>query len=479
MQTAKAALSHQNSDAECTGRLFSRRRRRDEGRHTMFTDVTLPKHDTWGASLQAYAKDRTTPAWGDAPVPPKDKRQTHYDKSRLERDYNPILMEHRNPTVERARKMHDQEYSLRRLNAARDKQLCYEQSFNIVNHQPQVPGVDVPVAQAHHLREQITRPPDSRVAYNILSHLPHSDHKAGNVGVFSFDEGMRPAPNQPRLLEGGMLPASWNQREFNVVSNRYHKSHADRERDDRATLKHEAQVRYWQTHNYDPVVGRYYDNTKEEEFHRQRKSLEKVQGSCQIARLPPSIQYCEGTAYNVITHDIKDDHKLSIASGIGNRSMKSKRGSTVEAGIHARAHENEQLYKTRVMNKISRTGEMREREDGRHHGYDPITNESHRGREAREMAASRLQKAEQPWMKLKSTDGTKCYSTTASATMINGSSSAQPARRPREPAATAARPATEQAVASAPSAAAPARPSVPALNIPSSDAPQVRTGGFS
>ena len=51
-----------------------------------------------------------------------------------------------------------------------------------------MPGVDVPVAQAHTLRK-IGRPPDSRVAYNVLSHLPHADHKSGHVGVFSFDEG--------------------------------------------------------------------------------------------------------------------------------------------------------------------------------------------------------------------------------------------------------------------------------------------------
>ena len=39
-------------------------------REQMFAD----KHDSWGASLQAYAKERVTPAWGDTPAPPKDKR---------------------------------------------------------------------------------------------------------------------------------------------------------------------------------------------------------------------------------------------------------------------------------------------------------------------------------------------------------------------------------------------------------------------
>jgi len=309
----------------------------------MNTSTALPTHASWGETLQSYAKERTMPAWGNAPPPPSDKRVTHYDKSRKERDYNPVLMEHRNPQIEATRQQRERETSLHRLNAARDKQLCYEQSFNVVNHEPQVPGRAVPDSQAHKLRRDITRPPDSRVAYNILSHLPMASHSSNEVGMFSHDEGMRPTPNQPRLVEGGMLPASWNQREFNVVSNRYHKTHSDRERDDRSMLKKEAQIRYWQTHNFDPVVGRYYDNTKEEEFHRQRKSLEQVQGSCQIARLPPSIQYCEGTAYNIVTHDIKDPQKLESAEAIGNRSLNAKRGSSVESAVHSRAHVEEQV----------------------------------------------------------------------------------------------------------------------------------------
>lgn len=443
----------------------------------MNTSTALPTHASWGETLQSYAKERTMPAWGNAPPPPSDKRVTHYDKSRKERDYNPVLMEHRNPQIEATRQQRERETSLHRLNAARDKQLCYEQSFNVVNHEPQVPGRAVPDSQAHKLRRDITRPPDSRVAHNILSHLPMASHSSNEVGTFSHDEGMRPTPNQPRLVEGGMLPASWNQREFNVVSNRYHKTHSDRERDDRSMLKKEAQIRYWQTHNFDPVVGRYYDNTKEEEFHRQRKSLEQVQGSCQIARLPPSIQYCEGTAYNIVTHDIKDPQKLESAEAIGNRSLNAKRGSSVESAVHSRAHVEEQLYKARVMNKISRTGVMREREDARHHGYDPITNESFKGREARTQVASRLVKPDDSFSKLRSTQETAAYTV--------GSSSAQPARRRRDPAVTvAARPASEQtpapvhgAAASSGSAPTRSRPPVPALNIPGSES-GVRTGGF-
>ena len=353
--------------------LRSRHARAAMPREQMFAD----KHDSWGASLQAYAKERVTPAWGDTPAPPKDKRMSYYDKSRLERDYNPILMEHRNPAVERARRTASTRGrcsgSTRRATSSCATSKVSTSSIT----RRRCRASTCPSRRRTTSGKSSAR--RTRASPTTSSATCRTRTTIGPRRRLRFDEGMRAPPNQPRLLEGGMLPASWNSREFNVISNRYHKSHADRERSDRATLKQEAQIRYWQAHGRS-VVGRYYDNTKEDEFHRQRKSLETVQGSCQIARLPPSIQYCEGTAYNILTHDIKDDHKLSIASGIGNRSMKSKKGSAIESSIHARARERAAVQSAGDEQDVAHERDARAR-GGRHHGYNPITNEAHRGRE--------------------------------------------------------------------------------------------------
>ena len=256
--------------------------------------------------------------------------------------------------------------------------------------------------------DQATRLPDSRVNYNILSHHDRSKH----MGTEGNSVSIIPPPRSPRADHpnvhpaissfGEELPRSHDIGDFNIISNRYHQGHEVREKNDLRKLKVEAQTRYWQTHNYDPVVGRYYDIEKEDEYHKQKDALETVQGSCQVARLPPSIQYSEGSGYNILSHSVKDEQKLALASGVGNRAMKSKKGPVIEAEIRERAEELDRLVETRTMARISNTAPAREREQGRHHGYDMITNEPWQGRNNKPIPDSRLKAPNTVWAKLHS-----------------------------------------------------------------------------
>ena len=87
------------------------------------------------------------------------------------------------------------------------------------------------------------------------------------------------------------------------------------------------------THNYDAVTGKYYDGSKEAEYQRQVRTLEKVHGAGQQARLPPSIQFSEGAAFDVVTQDVRDAEKLAAIEGAGNRRFLSKKGPLIEAEV--------------------------------------------------------------------------------------------------------------------------------------------------
>lgn len=65
-----------------------------------------------------------------------------------------------------------------------------------------------------------------------------------------------------------------------------------------------AAEKYRQTHDYDPVAGRYYDNEKELNFVRTREELESLQGQAQRNRLPPSVRYGEGNEYDIISKEV-------------------------------------------------------------------------------------------------------------------------------------------------------------------------------
>ena len=82
--------------------------------------------------------------------------------------------------------------------------------------------------------------------------------------------------------------------------------------------------------------------------------------------------------------------------------MKSKKGPVIEAEIRERSEELDRLVETRTMARISNTAPAREREQGRHHGYDMITNEPWQGRNSKPIAQSRLKAPNTVWAKLHS-----------------------------------------------------------------------------
>ncbi|KAH8053889.1 hypothetical protein JL721_10609 [Aureococcus anophagefferens] len=118
----------------------------------------------------------------------------------------------------------------------------------------------------------------------------------------------------------------------------YISDHKGRTLRDRTEAKHSAQKLFWETHDFDPLLGRYYDAGKEADFAKQRAVLSSIAGQGSVARLPPAVQYCEGAAYDIVSHAVKDQAKLEVASGVGNRAIASKKGPSVEAELRDRSN---------------------------------------------------------------------------------------------------------------------------------------------
>ncbi|KAK7239232.1 hypothetical protein SO694_0002505 [Aureococcus anophagefferens] len=78
--------------------------------------------------------------------------------------------------------------------------------------------------------------------------------------------------------------------------------------------------------DFDPLLGRYYDAGKEADFAKQRAVLSSIAGQGSVARLPPAVQYCEGAAYDIVSHAVKDQAKLEVGVGAGNRAIAPRRG---------------------------------------------------------------------------------------------------------------------------------------------------------
>ena len=57
-----------------------------------------------------------------------------------------------------------------------------------------------------------------------------------------------------------------NFKDYNIVSNKYLELHDQKVAADEEILKAEAALRYWKTHDFDPVNCTYYDRAKEGEY---------------------------------------------------------------------------------------------------------------------------------------------------------------------------------------------------------------------
>ena len=97
-----------------------------------------------------------------------------------------------------------------------------------------------------------------------------------------------------------------NFRDYNIISNKYLEHHDQKLMADEQIHKAEAALRYWKTHDFDPVNCNYYDEDKEKEYVTKRNEEAKIHGRDQVKKLPVTVQN-EGLMYNPINMKIEDE----------------------------------------------------------------------------------------------------------------------------------------------------------------------------
>eukprot|EP01034_Spumella_vulgaris_P021481 gene21481-27516_t len=106
-----------------------------------------------------------------------------------------------------------------------------------------------------------------------------------------------------------------------MISNDYYENKAQRKLQEEAALKDTLTKKFWDTHSYDPVKVRYYDENKEDLYQQQRQTLTEVHGIAGMLKLPPSVQYSDGNSYNILNHSVYDDQRLKATRVMEDRSL--------------------------------------------------------------------------------------------------------------------------------------------------------------
>lgn len=264
---------------------------------------------SWGDSLNEYRSITRTRPFPDEAYQ-KPARVTHYQKSREESLYNPVLQTFTNQSSEAEAKEWERSNKIRLINIARDKQIARGSPYDLLTSIDKRAGLTPPaqpeVAKVLPVeRPKLRHPLDSCVPYNIMSNLPLATHHYANPDLRPKDPETTGDPayaKKGRLQHVVGLP-----REFDVLSNRYVENHEGKIANENAIKRNASAIKYWETHDYDPLLVTFVDPEKEAQFHKAKEAELREQPMKQFNRLPPSLQKGEGYVYDITTHQVKNN----------------------------------------------------------------------------------------------------------------------------------------------------------------------------
>jgi hypothetical protein len=84
-----------------------------------------------------------------------------------------------------------------------------------------------------------------------------------------------------------------NVKDFDIVNNYYYEGHEEKVAREEEEGRARAVDKYWRTHDFNPLIGRFYDPDKEEQFLEAREQQAQAHGSTWANRLPQSYRMRE------------------------------------------------------------------------------------------------------------------------------------------------------------------------------------------
>lgn len=281
-------------------------------------------------------------------------------------------MQFRNPEKEKALQDSELSQTFSKLNSTQELK---KKQFNIISHEGPPRKIDL-----------IPRIPKEKFGsrpFHVLSNLSHNGHETVSL-YYDEDYNMsnyakedsKPSTTTMTTTTTATIGHTRSKplikkREFNIVSNQYFENADNKLENEYNRLKNRVVDKYWETHNYDIIKGKYYDLQKERNFQDQKDILRTIQGKSQELNYPPSIQYSEGHSYNIINNDLYDDLKLQVTMTTQNRTLNRMTRDLTEARLKEETEEQAEINNQRKLNKIS----FKRWESEIDRGYHPIKNE--------------------------------------------------------------------------------------------------------
>lgn len=341
----------------------------------------------WAEYVRKIKHEKVTLPWDAKSVAPP-KRMSVYDKTRQERQFNPLLQKFRDDRIETTRKQAESAYRTEVLNRSRAREVKYGQPYNILRPtavkrptfeatQSLVASLPAPMQTKIKEQNHMKRMRASRVDYNILSNMSTQEHHYAPPG--QRPEPLPPprhgsGPGQPTVISSAIM-----KRDYNLISGKYKNHHSKRVQLDNKHLAETAAERFWQTHDFNPVTVGFYDGDKEELFKEARGVFEQSHGAVQRKRLPPKVRDSEGYLYDIVSMRTKDKEGLRTLEMTQTGGGSTLNKSAVEEKIRQKQNARYDLVEQRKMNRVA----AKRFDDMTKHGYDLVTGQTFKGKGAK------------------------------------------------------------------------------------------------
>ena len=233
-----------------------------------------------------------------------------------------------------------------------------QNTFNIVSHQGPPRRIEA-MLTAQKAEAKTQRP------YNFVTNLSNEDHL--NAPLLYDDEYTITRAGKPKEIRDKV---GKKDRDFNIVNNSYYHHHDRRKKQEYDQFKSHTLEKYWATHDYDPIRGKFYDINKEQSFREQREVLSQVHGLSKSLRLAPSIQFSDGNCYDILNHTIHDNNKCQTVDNVAERSLHRMKRVEKEKNATEIGEIQSTIADKRRLAKVS----YKRWEEGIDRGYDFIKN---------------------------------------------------------------------------------------------------------
>jgi len=326
----------------------------------------------WGAELRNYEHQRRHVVDGGLLRGPQI-RVTNGQMKRAERVFDPLLQRYRHGGTELQQRKLEETERVVHLNRAQDIQILREQPFDIIRHESKlealVPGAD-PVRLGSNPRRPEGNPgncnPDTTLDYDLISNLPFDVHHWARPD-------QRPHCVERPLPRQRSVPA-YEVKDFNVVTNRYHKNHEANSKRDHHTILLEATHKDATANRFNPVTQQYKDPCHEE-CARTCDDAHGVELHMRAdAQLPPSFKGRETSFFNMVNHQKHDDGMLQLYDEAQeSRKDRYRNRYIMEHNWHVQDIKGNHINNVR---KLNRNAPERLEEETRR-GHDIVTNHTY------------------------------------------------------------------------------------------------------